>query len=81
MNRAACVALSVLASVVLATPASGASGVDADRGGCAAFGGNVAMLATALGPAFGETASSVATFGPGAFPALVVHPEQDALCG
>lgn len=80
MKRTACVVLSVLASVVLATPASGAPGVDAGPGGCAAFGGNVAMLATTLGPAFGETASSVATFGPGAFPAAVVHPEQDALC-
>lgn len=81
MNRTACVVLSVMASVALVTPASGASRADADRGGgCAAFGGNVAMLATTLGPAFGESASTVATSGPGAFPALVVHPEQEALC-
>ena len=50
------------------------------QGGCKAFGQNVAGLATALGPVFGATASTVATSGPGAFPRLVVHPEQAALC-
>ncbi|WP_336032744.1 hypothetical protein [Geodermatophilus sp. FMUSA9-8] len=49
-------------------------------GGCKAFGQNVAGLAQTLGPAFGATASTVATSGPGAFPTLVVHPEQQALC-
>lgn len=50
------------------------------HGSCAAFGGNVAFLATSLGPAFGATASTVASSGPRAFPTLVVGPEQAALC-
>ena len=47
---------------------------------CAAFGENVAFLATSLGPAFGATASGVASSGPKAFPTLVVGPEQADLC-
>jgi hypothetical protein len=47
---------------------------------CAEFGGNVAFLATSLGSVFGDTASTVASSGPEAFPALVVGPEQAALC-
>jgi hypothetical protein len=47
---------------------------------CAAFGSNVAGLATTLGPVFGATASGVASSGPAAFPTLVVAPEQAALC-
>jgi hypothetical protein len=47
---------------------------------CAEFGGNVAFLATSLGPVFGATASGVASSAPGAFPTLVVGPEQAGLC-
>lgn len=47
---------------------------------CAEFGGNVAFLATSLGPVFGATASGVASSAPGAFPTLVVGPEQARLC-
>ena len=50
-------------------------------GGCRAFGQNVAGLATTLGPAFGATASGVASSGPRAFPTFVVFPEQKGLCG
>jgi hypothetical protein len=50
------------------------------HGGCAAFGANVANLATTLGPVFGATASSVASSAPGAFPTVVVVPEQARLC-
>jgi hypothetical protein len=62
----------------------GAAGASAQPGpghtSCAEFGGNVAFLATSLGPVFGATASSVASSGPRAFPTLVVGPEQTALC-
>ena len=47
---------------------------------CAEFGGNVAFLATSLGPVFGSTASGVASSAPGAFPTVVVGPEQAGLC-
>jgi hypothetical protein len=47
---------------------------------CAAFGDNVAFLATSLGPVFGATASGVASSGPKAFPTFVVGPEQARLC-
>ena len=40
------------------------------RGGCQAFGGNVATLGQKLGSAFGATASGVATSGPQTFPTL-----------
>ena len=70
----------VFASMLLAAPASGSPAPDGDRGGCAAFGANVASLATTLGGDFGATAASVATSGPRAFPTLVVQPEQAALC-
>ena len=49
-------------------------------GGCKAFGNNVAALAQGLGADFGATASGVARAFPGAFPALVVMPEQEAFC-
>ena len=49
-------------------------------GGCQAFGQNVAGLATTLGGGFGQTASGVASSGPGAFPTMVVRPEQSELC-
>jgi len=48
--------------------------------GCKAFGTNVADLAQDLGADFGATASGVARVFPAAFPALVVMPEQQALC-
>ena len=51
-----------------------------EHGSCAAFGSNVAGLATTLGPLFGATASGVASSGPAAFPTRVVAPEQAAFC-
>ena len=68
----------IVAAVVFAAPAGAAAPVG---GGCAAFGLNVADLATTLGAAFGATASAVATSAPAAFPKGVVGPEQAALCG
>ncbi|SHF78569.1 hypothetical protein [Geodermatophilus nigrescens] len=50
-------------------------------GGCQAFGANVSTLAQALGSQFGATASGVASSAPGAFPTLVVRPEQARFCG
>jgi hypothetical protein len=67
----------VAATAVLVLAPAGAASA---QGGCQAFGGNVAGLATLLGPVFGATASGVASSGPQAFPTLVVHPEQEALC-
>ena len=67
------------AVLALATPAAHAD-PPTGHGSCAAFGANVATLATTLGPVFGATASGVASSAPGAFPAFVVHPEQAALC-
>ncbi|PWW21221.1 hypothetical protein JD79_00349 [Geodermatophilus normandii] len=49
-------------------------------GGCQAFGENVAGLATSLGARFGANASGAARLFPGAFPAIVVHPEQERFC-
>ena len=69
----------VLAVAGLTGPAVAAPPVP-DHGSCAAFGENVAGLAQTLGGDFGATASSVARSGAGAFPALVVHPEQATLC-
>jgi hypothetical protein len=51
-----------------------------EHGSCAAFGANVAGLATTLGPIFGATASGVASSSPAAFPTLVVAPEQATFC-
>jgi hypothetical protein len=65
-------------AVVYASPVAAAQAPA--HGSCAAFGGNVARLATTLGPLFGATASGVASSGPAAFPTLVVAPEQAALC-
>ena len=67
-----------IGAVVLAS--STASAQAAEHGSCAAFGGNVAGLATSLGPVFGGTASGVASSGPAAFPTLVVAPEQANFC-
>jgi len=75
--RKLAVVVAFVASLVVAAPAAA---VPRSSGGCAAFGGNVAGLATALGADFGAAASSVATLRPQAFPDLVVHPEQSALC-
>jgi hypothetical protein len=61
-------------------PAATAAAAPTPRG-CQEFGLNVSGLATTLGADFGATASGVATLFPGAFPVLVVHPEQTALCG
>jgi hypothetical protein len=80
MRRLSCVVLAVVASTLLAAPASGAPAAHGDRDGCAAFGRNVASLAATLGRDFGANASSVATSGPRAFPTLVVRPEKAALC-
>jgi len=67
------------AALALSAPAAYAD-PPAPHGSCAAFGANVATLATTLGSVFGATASGVASSAPGAFPAFVVHPEQAALC-
>ncbi|HET6627044.1 MAG TPA: hypothetical protein VFG63_11715 [Nocardioidaceae bacterium] len=77
MRRAAVVVAVVLAGLAVSGPASASP---PEPAGCAAFGANVATLATTLGGAFGATASSVASSAPGAFPTLVVHAEQAALC-
>ena len=63
----------------LATPAASLAQTS-EHGSCAAFAERVSTLAQTLGPAFGATASGVASSAPGAFPAVVVHPEQDAFC-
>jgi hypothetical protein len=69
-----------LAVAVLGVTAPVASAQAPEHGSCAAFGANVATLATTLGPIFGSTASGVASSAPAAFPTLVVAPEQEALC-
>jgi hypothetical protein len=69
----------VAVGAVALTPTAAAAQAPA-HGSCAAFGANVAGLARTLGPAFGATASGVASSGPAAFPTLVVAPEQAALC-
>ena len=71
----------ISSSLLLALPAGAhAQGPVSPHGSCAGFGANVATLATTLGGDFGATASSVASSGPGVFPAAVVRPEQEALC-
>jgi hypothetical protein len=67
-----------VATLGITTPVAAAQAPE--HGSCAAFGANVAGLATALGPIFGSTASGVASSAPGAFPTLVVGPEQEAFC-
>jgi hypothetical protein len=67
--------------VVALAASAGASAQPAPKhGSCADFGANVAGLARTLGADFGSTASGVASSAPGAFPELVVQPEQTALC-
>ena len=65
------------ACALAATPVASAQGT---TGGCKAFGNNVAGLAQDLGADFGTTASGAARAFPGAFPALVVMPEQETFC-
>jgi hypothetical protein len=67
-----------VAALAVATPV--ASGQAPEHRSCAAFGANVAGLATTLGSVFGSTASGVASSAPRAFPTLVVAPEQQAFC-
>ena len=57
-----------------------ASAAPPTPGGCQAFGQNVSDLARSPLVDFGATASGVASLRPRAFPDLVVHPEQAALC-
>lgn len=80
--RTRTVRLAVLASSsLLAFPAAPQAAPPGEaHTSCADFGANVAFLAQMLGGDFGATASSVASSGPGAFPAVVVRPEQNALC-
>jgi hypothetical protein len=66
--------------LALAAPAGAAAQPVPEHASCAGFGGNVADLARTLGAAFGSTASGVASSALGAFPELVVRPEQEALC-
>lgn len=70
--------ISAVGAILLTAP--GAAAQAPEHGSCAEFGGNVAGLATTLGPIFGATASGVASSGPAAFPTLVVAPEQAAFC-
>ena len=67
-----------IGAVALTSPVAAAQAPK--HGSCVEFGGNVARLATTLGPAFGATASDMASSAPAAFPTLVVAPEQTALC-
>ena len=67
-----------VAAALLLTPTAALAAPG--TGGCQAFGQNVSSLATGLGPLFGATASGVASSAPGAFPALVVKPEQAKFC-
>jgi hypothetical protein len=64
---------------VLAIVMSGLMGIAqpaaAEGGGCAAFGQNIAFLATNFGRNFGQMASSTAPLND------TVETEQDALCG
>jgi hypothetical protein len=66
--------------LALAVPAGAAAQPVPEHASCAGFGANVADLARTLGAGFGSTASGVASSAPGAFPELVVRPEQEALC-
>ncbi|TFV58132.1 hypothetical protein E4P41_13450 [Geodermatophilus sp. DF01-2] len=50
-------------------------------GGCRDFGANVSGLARDPAVDFGGNASGAARAFPGAFPQLVVRPEQERFCG
>jgi len=80
MRKAAVVSAAVLTTMLTMLLSASAEAAEGAGGGCAAFGANVSGLAIELGGDFGATASSVATSGPGAFPTLIVHPEQAAAC-
>ena len=74
------VVAAIAVGVLCPSIAAQSVGAQPTSGGCQAFGNNVAGLAQTLGAEFGATASSVASLFPTAFPTLVVHPEQAALC-
>lgn len=78
MLRTILVGVMLVLVLALATPAGATE--PRPPGGCAAFGANVATLATTLGADFGAAASLVATTAPQAFPTTVVFPEQAQLC-
>ena len=78
MRRTVALAVVFLGTFTLSAPAQAVE--EEAPSGCAAFGANVAGLATDLGPVFGETASGVASSAPQAFPTLVVRPEQERFC-
>lgn len=77
MRRIALISALFVAGALAAAPVAAAS---PGAHGCAAFGANVAGLATALGSTFGQTVWSVASSAPKAFPTVVVHPEQAFFC-
>jgi hypothetical protein len=65
----------LLAAVMFAAGLAFAAPTTAQSGGCKAFGQNIAMLATTLGPGFGANASDSAPLND------TVAAEQQALCG
>jgi hypothetical protein len=79
--RTRSLAITAATGVLALTISAGAAAQPVPQhGSCADFGANVANLAWTLGADFGATASTVASSAPGAFPDLVVHPEQANLC-
>ena len=78
MRTATTSTMLAIGAIAFASPTATAQAPE--HGSCAAFGANVAGLATALGPVFGANASGVASSGPAAFPTVVVEPEQAGLC-
>jgi hypothetical protein len=68
------------AAGLLALVPGGVAHAAPSSGGCQDFGRSVSFLARTLGAGFGANASFAATRFPGAFPELVVVPEQDAAC-
>ena len=68
------VIVAVLVAVMLGSMVTLAPPAAAQGGGCKAFGQNVASLATLLGSAFGQTASSNVPLN------VVVEAEQNTLC-
>ena len=72
--------VTVTCAVVVALAGPAHAGERQPVTGCAAFGDNVAGLATHLGADFGAVASSVATLFPQAFATIVVRPELAEFC-
>jgi hypothetical protein len=64
----------VLLTLIISGMLAVAQPVEAQGGGCKAFGQNIAGLARELGSMFGQTASSNAPLNP------IVEAEQNALC-